>query len=42
MGWLELVSKELNHLLAILHVYAAQGFDFHEVKKNIANKLLHF
>ena len=27
----ELVSKELNHLAAILHVYA--GFDFYEVKK---------
>ena len=30
---LELVSKELNHLAAILHVYAAQGFEFYEVKK---------
>jgi hypothetical protein len=26
------VSKELNHLAAILHVYAG-GFDFYEVKK---------
>ena len=31
---LELVSKELNHLAAILHVYAG-GFDFYKVKKNI-------
>ena len=31
---LELVSKELNHLAAILHVYA-RGFDFYQVKKNI-------
>ena len=30
---LELVSKELNHLAAILHVYA-RGFEFYEVKKN--------
>ena len=29
----ELVSKELNHLVAILHVYAG-GFEFYEVKKN--------
>ena len=29
---LELVSKELNHLVAILHVYAG-GFEFYEVKK---------
>ena len=29
---LELVSKELNHLAAILHVYA--GVEFYEVKKN--------
>ena len=29
--WLELVSKELNHLAAILHVYAG-GFEFYEVK----------
>ena len=28
---LELVSEELNHLAAILHVYAG-GFDFYEVK----------
>ena len=28
----ELVSKELNHLAAILHVYA-EGFKFYEVKK---------
>ena len=28
----ELVSKELNHLAAILHVYAGE-FDFYEVKK---------
>ena len=27
---LELVSKELNHLVAILHVYA-RGFEFYEV-----------
>jgi hypothetical protein len=33
MYWLELVSKELNHLAAILHVYARQGFDFLEVRK---------
>ena len=31
---LELVSKELNHLAAILHVYA-RGFDFYEVKNII-------
>ena len=31
MFFLELVSKELNHLAAILHVYA--GVDFYEVKK---------
>ena len=31
---LELVSKELNHLAAILHVYAG-GVDFYEVEKNI-------
>ena len=30
----ELVSKELNHLVAILHVYAG-GFEFYEVKKKI-------
>ena len=29
---LELGSKELNHLAAILHVYAG-GFDFYKVKK---------
>ena len=29
---LELVSKELNHLAAILHVYAG-GVDFYEVEK---------
>ena len=31
----ELVSKELNHLASILHVYARalQGFEFYEVKK---------
>ena len=28
----ELVSKELNHLAAILHVYAG-GLNFYEVKK---------
>ena len=33
-AFLELVSKELNHLAAILHVYVV-GFDFYEVKKNI-------
>ena len=27
------MSEELNHLAAILHVYAG-GFDFYEVKKN--------
>ena len=32
---LELVSKELNHSVAILHVYAGTEFDFYEVKKNI-------
>ena len=31
---LELVSKELNHLVAILHVYAG-GWIFFEVKKII-------
>ena len=31
---LELVPKELNHLAAILHVYAG-GFEFYEVKKKI-------
>ena len=30
----ELVSKELNHLAAILQVYA-WGFEFYEVKKKI-------
>jgi hypothetical protein len=29
---IELVSKELNHLAAILQVYAG-GFEFYEVKK---------
>jgi hypothetical protein len=28
------VSKELNHLAAILHVYAG-GFEFYEVKKKM-------
>ena len=28
------MSKELNHLAAILHVYAG-GFEFYEVKKKI-------
>ena len=28
------MSKELNHLAAILHVYAG-GFEFYEVKKNV-------
>ena len=39
---LELVSKELNHLVAILHVYARalQGFEFYEVKKE--KKMLFF
>jgi len=33
---LELVSMELNHLVAILHVYArGWGFDFYEVRKKI-------
>ena len=31
---LELVSKELNHLAAILHVYAG-GIEFYELKKNV-------
>ena len=31
---LELVSMELNHLAAILHV-CARGFEFYEVKKNV-------
>ena len=31
---LDLVSKELNHLAAILHAYAG-GFEFYEVKKKI-------
>ena len=31
---LELVSKELNHLAAILHV-CARGLSFYEVKKTI-------
>ena len=31
---LELVSKELNHLVTILHVYAG-GFEFYEVKKTV-------
>ena len=31
---LELVSKELNHLAAILHVYAG-GLNFNEVKKKL-------
>ena len=31
---IELVSKELNHLAAILHVYAG-GVEFYEVKKKI-------
>ena len=30
---IELVSKVLNHLSAILHVYVGPGFDFHEVEK---------
>ena len=42
---LELVSKELNHLAAILHVYA-RGFDFYELKMLFFEKerevLLHF
>ena len=33
MPIVELVSEELNHLAAILHVYAG-GVDFYEVKKN--------
>ena len=32
--FLELVSKELNHLVAILHVYSG-GFEFYDVKKNL-------
>ena len=31
---LELVSKELNHLVAILH-FLCREVDFYEVKKNI-------
>ena len=31
---LELVSKELNHLAAILHVMP--GFEFYEVKKKLS------
>ena len=30
----ELVSKELNHLAAILHLYA-RGVDFYELNKKI-------
>ena len=48
MDVLELVSKELNHLAAIMHVYAG-GVEFYEVKKKLLlffkNKmeiLLHF
>jgi hypothetical protein len=33
MGEVELVSKELNHLAAILHVYAG-GLIFMKLKKN--------
>ena len=29
---IELVSKELNHLVAILHVYAG-GFELYEIKE---------
>ena len=32
--YLELVSKELNHLVAILYVYAG-GFEFYEVKEKL-------
>ena len=32
--FLELVSKDLNHLAAILHVYAG-GFELNEVKKKL-------
>ena len=47
--FVELVSKELNHLAAILRVYAG-GFEFYEVKKkklllffkNTMEILLHF
>ena len=35
----ELVPKELNHLGAILHVYAG-GFEFYEVKKEFSK--IHF
>ena len=35
MGKVELVSRELNHLAAILQHYAGIEFDFYEVKKNI-------
>ena len=35
MEELKLVSKELNHLAAILHVYVCLGFEFQEVKKNL-------
>ena len=46
-GWqLELVSKELNHLAAILHVYAG-GLNFMKLKKMLLFEkkmeiLLHF
>ena len=36
-SYIELVSKELNYLVAILYVYAG-GFDFYEVKKNPFSK----
>ena len=32
---LEIMSKELNHLAAILHIYARPGFEFYEVTKKI-------
>jgi len=34
------VPKELNHLAAIWHVYACQGFEFYEVKNKIKNVII--
>jgi hypothetical protein len=33
VSYLELVSKDLNHLAAILHACLCRGFEFYEVKK---------
>ena len=41
VGGLELVSKVLNHLAAILHVYA-EGLNFMKYKKKKMEILLHF